>query len=71
MRDVRETRPGRFETFHYRAIVRRVRYVTAWTSIPELIRQGVEAWETIELVDGIFFEWGDDSLVYWREPWRN
>lgn len=41
--------------------------MTAWTSIPELICQGVEAWETIDLVDGIYFDWGDDGRIYWKE----
>mgnify|MGYP001207019667 CR=1 FL=1 len=66
MLDLCGTLELRVETLYCHAAMRALR-VTAWTSIPELIRQGVEAWETIELVDGIYFDWGDDGLVYWRE----
>jgi len=41
--------------------------MTAWISIPEMLPKGLEAFEVIELVDGIYFDWGDDGLVYWRE----
>lgn len=56
----------RFEALRANPTVSEVR-VTAWISIAEMLPKGLETFEVIDLVDGIFFEWGDDSLVYWKE----
>ena len=41
--------------------------MTAWISIPEMLPKGLETFEVIDLVDGIYFDWGDDGVIYWRK----